>query len=204
MSRTNPPRRGVESRRSGQRPASAALAVDQGVDLAALYHFAGVVTHLVVVSAPFSADLIDWLSRTAAEGLTSRPIRSRNAYAARPRSPPRLHHAGTCERYCRRSSAAESCRTADSAGGSRSAANTEWRSSPPACRCAVARRAGLAGSSAPAAPTPHPAGRSDSRRAPAGKSGAAPPSKSLFAITVSSVAEVQTIRRDAASFWGKL
>ena len=57
--------------------------VDQAVDLAALYLFAGVVTHLVVVTAPFSADLIDWLSRTAAEGLTSRPIRSRNAYAAR-------------------------------------------------------------------------------------------------------------------------
>jgi hypothetical protein len=55
------------------------LAVDQGVDLAALYLFAGVVTHLVVVTAPFSADLIDWLSRTTAEGLTSRPIRSRNA-----------------------------------------------------------------------------------------------------------------------------
>ena len=50
--------------------------VAQGADLAAL---AGVVTHLVVVTAPFSADLIDWLSRTAAEGPTSRLIRSRNA-----------------------------------------------------------------------------------------------------------------------------
>jgi len=34
---------------------------------------------MAVVTAPFSADLTDWLSRTAAEGLASRPIRSRNA-----------------------------------------------------------------------------------------------------------------------------
>jgi hypothetical protein len=34
------------------------------------------------------------------------------------------------------------------------------------------------GSTAPAAPTPHPAGRSDSRRRPAGKSDGAPPSTS--------------------------
>jgi hypothetical protein len=31
------------------------------------------------VTAPFLADLTDWLSSTAAEGLASRPIRSRNA-----------------------------------------------------------------------------------------------------------------------------
>src|SRR6516162_4053699 len=55
------------------------LAVNQGVDLAALHLLAGVVTHLAVVIAPFSADLITWLSRTAAEGLASRPIRSRDA-----------------------------------------------------------------------------------------------------------------------------
>ena len=59
------------------------LAVDHGADLAPLDPLAGAVSHLVVVTAPFSADLIVWLSRTAAEGLTSRPIRSRNAYAAR-------------------------------------------------------------------------------------------------------------------------
>jgi len=55
------------------------FAVDQGVDLAALDLLAGVIAHLAVVTAPFSAALIDWLSRTAAEGLVSRPIRSRNA-----------------------------------------------------------------------------------------------------------------------------
>jgi hypothetical protein len=49
------------------------------VDLAALDPLAGVVIHLVVATAPFSADLIDWLSRTATVGLASRPIRSRNA-----------------------------------------------------------------------------------------------------------------------------
>ena len=62
----------------------------------------------------------------------------------------------------------------------------------------------------------HPAGRSDSRRPPAGKSGAAPPSTSLFAITVSSVAESpghlprwrkllgQARRRPLARTWGRL
>jgi hypothetical protein len=53
---------------------------DQGVDLAALDPLADVVTHFVVVPAPFSADLIDWLSRTAAEGLASCPICSRKRY----------------------------------------------------------------------------------------------------------------------------
>ena len=54
------------------------LAVDQGMDLAAFDLLAGVIAHLAVVTAPFSADLTDWLSSTAAEGLASRPIRSRN------------------------------------------------------------------------------------------------------------------------------
>ena len=40
---------------------------------------AGVVTDLLVITAPFSADLTDWLSRTAAGGLASRPSRSRKA-----------------------------------------------------------------------------------------------------------------------------
>src|SRR6516165_9455014 len=62
-------------------------------------------------------------------------------------------------------------------------------SSLPACRsCAVARRAGPVVSAVPVAPTPHPADRSDSLRPPAGKSGAAPPSTSPFAITMSPVA----------------
>jgi hypothetical protein len=52
--------------------------VDQSVDFAALDPLVGVITHLAVVTAPFSADLTDWLSRIAAEGLGSRPIRSRN------------------------------------------------------------------------------------------------------------------------------
>jgi hypothetical protein len=40
---------------------------------------AGVVTHCIVFAALFSADLTDWLSRTAVERLASRPIRSRSA-----------------------------------------------------------------------------------------------------------------------------
>jgi hypothetical protein len=44
------------------------FAVDQGVDLAALHLLAGVITHLVVSTALFSADLTDWLSGTPAEG----------------------------------------------------------------------------------------------------------------------------------------
>ena len=55
------------------------LAVDEGVDFAALHLLAGVITHLVVSAAPFSADLTDWLLRAAADGLASRPIRSRKA-----------------------------------------------------------------------------------------------------------------------------
>jgi hypothetical protein len=54
------------------------LGIDQRGDLAA-FHLAGVITHLVVFTAPFSADFTDWLSRTAAGGLASRPIRSRSA-----------------------------------------------------------------------------------------------------------------------------
>jgi hypothetical protein len=46
--------------------------VDQGVDFATLDLLAGVVTHLVVSTAP------PFLP-TAAEGLTSQPIRSRSA-----------------------------------------------------------------------------------------------------------------------------
>ena len=55
------------------------LGIDQGMNFAAFHLLAGVVTHLVVFTAPFSADFTDWLSRTAAEGLASRPIRSRSA-----------------------------------------------------------------------------------------------------------------------------
>jgi hypothetical protein len=59
-------------------PHRQSFAVDQGVDLAALDLLTRVETHLVVVTAPSSTDLTDWLSRTAAEGPASRPIRSRN------------------------------------------------------------------------------------------------------------------------------
>ena len=52
------------------------FAVDQSVDFAALNPLAGVIAHLAVVTAPFSADLTDWLSGTTAEGPVSRPIRS--------------------------------------------------------------------------------------------------------------------------------
>ena len=48
------------------------FAVDQGVDFTALHLLSGVVTHLVVSAASFSADFTDWLSRTAADGLASR------------------------------------------------------------------------------------------------------------------------------------
>jgi hypothetical protein len=44
------------------------FAFDQDVDPSALHLIAGIVTRLVVATAPFSADLTDWLSRTAAEG----------------------------------------------------------------------------------------------------------------------------------------
>jgi hypothetical protein len=71
---------------------------------------------------------------------------------------------------------AESCRAADRARDSRCAANREWRSSPAYRSCAVAHRAAPAESAVPAAPTLHPAGRSDSPYPPADKSGAAPPS----------------------------
>jgi hypothetical protein len=57
-------------------PHRQSLTVDQSMNFAALDLLAGVVTDLVVSTAPFSADLTDWLSRTAAEGLASRPIRS--------------------------------------------------------------------------------------------------------------------------------
>jgi hypothetical protein len=55
------------------------FAVNQRVDFTALDLLAGVVTDLVVSTAPFSADLTDWLSRTAGDGLASQPIRSRKA-----------------------------------------------------------------------------------------------------------------------------
>ena len=60
-------------------PHRQSLAVDQSMNFAALDLLASVVTDLVVSTGSFSADLTDWLSRTAAEGLASRPIRSRKA-----------------------------------------------------------------------------------------------------------------------------
>jgi hypothetical protein len=55
------------------------LGIEQGADFAAFHLLAGVVAHLVVFTAPFSAGFIEGLSKTAAEGLASRPIRSRSA-----------------------------------------------------------------------------------------------------------------------------
>src|SRR5215471_16172858 len=92
------------------------FAVDQGVDFSALHLLAGVITHLVVFTAPFSADLTDWLSRTAADGLASRPIRSRkamcNSAQIASQTPSRWN---LRERCCRPSSVAESCLAAGSA-----------------------------------------------------------------------------------------
>src|SRR5271165_2048299 len=65
--------------RVNNHPHRQSFGIDQGVDLAAFHLLAGVVTHRVVFTAPFSADFTDWLSRTAADGLASRLIRSRNA-----------------------------------------------------------------------------------------------------------------------------
>jgi hypothetical protein len=48
------------------------------VGFAPLDLLAGVVIHLIVDTAPFPPILTDWLSRTAAERLASRPIGSRN------------------------------------------------------------------------------------------------------------------------------
>ncbi len=60
-------------------PDRQAFSVDERVKLAALYFLAGVVAHLVVFAAPFSADLSDWLSRMPAVGLASRPSFSRKS-----------------------------------------------------------------------------------------------------------------------------
>jgi hypothetical protein len=86
------------------------FAVDQEVDFAALHLLASVVPHLVVLTAPFAADLTDWLSRTAAEGGLRPPSARAGPCAARSRSPPRPLPAGTCERWCRPSSVAEPSR----------------------------------------------------------------------------------------------
>jgi len=78
----------------------------------------------------------------------------------------------------------------------------KWRSSPPGCRsCAVARLATPRGSAATGAPTPHPSDRSDMRRPPLDISDGAPPSTSLFAITVRPVTVKRPIRPDATRFW---
>ena len=131
------PRRGLGSRPSGRRRASAALHCRPGRGFCRP-------SPACRRTAPFSADLTDWLSRTTAEGLASRPIRSRSAMYSSAQIASWTPSRWTCERCCRRSSAAESCRGADSAKGSRCAANRRWRSSPRACRsCAVAHPASL-------------------------------------------------------------
>ena len=60
-----------------------ALRIDQRVNFAALHLFAGVVAGQAVMTAPFSADLTDWLSITAAVGLASRPMSSRKSICNR-------------------------------------------------------------------------------------------------------------------------
>jgi len=101
-------------------------------------------------------------TRTAAEGLASRPIRSRNVICSSTRSLSdasalNLARPEPCERCCRPWSAAESCRGADGATGRRCAANREWSPSPRACRsCAVSHPATPRGPAAPASPTPRP------------------------------------------------
>jgi hypothetical protein len=142
----------------------------------------GVVTHVVVSTAPFSSDLSDWLSRTADDRLASRPIRSPSPYAVRPRSPPRRITLELAKECCRPSSPAESCRGADSATGSRCAANREWRSCRPhvgLTRSHARRR--LGDQRLPAAPTPHPSDHSNSSRPLADEADGAPPSTSLSA-----------------------
>jgi hypothetical protein len=123
------------------------FAVEQRVDFTALDLLAGVVTDLVVSTAPFSADLTDWLLTTAADGLASRPVRSRKAMCKI--GPDRLPDAITLE---------------------------------------FAKDVAAPGSAVPAAPIPHPSDHSDNPRPFADEADGAPPSRSLFAITVSPIA----------------
>jgi hypothetical protein len=55
---------------------------DQGVDFAALHLVAGIAAHLVVGTAPFSADLTDWLSRPQPRGWPPGPSARAALYAA--------------------------------------------------------------------------------------------------------------------------
>lgn len=59
-------------------PQRQALRIDQRVNFAPLDLLSGVIAYLAVKTAPFSAALSDWLSMTAAVGLASRPMSSRN------------------------------------------------------------------------------------------------------------------------------
>jgi hypothetical protein len=97
--------------------------------------------------------------------------------AAQPRLPPGHHRPGTCGRCCRPSSAAENSRAAGSAGA---AGAQQYRIAFIAARMSVlrGRPPGLADG---IIWLRHPVGRSESLHAPAGKSGAVPPSTSLSA-----------------------
>ena len=55
------------------------LRVDQRMNFAPLYFLAGVIPGQTVMTAPFSADIKDWLSMIAAEALASRPMSSRKS-----------------------------------------------------------------------------------------------------------------------------
>jgi len=59
-------------------PQRQALRIDQRVNFAPLDLLSGVIAYLAVKTAPFSAAFSDWLSMTAAVGLASRPMSSRN------------------------------------------------------------------------------------------------------------------------------
>ena len=102
----------------------------RGVDLADFHLLAGVVTHLVVFTAPFPPISPIGCRERPPKGWPRGPSVHATPYATRPRSSPRFPRAGTCGRCCRPSSGAESRRAAASATDSRCAAGKEWRSSP--------------------------------------------------------------------------
>src|ERR1700745_4295187 len=67
------PGRGLGSPRNEQRPGSGDLRYRPGFGFCGPSPACRVITHLVVFAAPFSADLTDWLSTTAAKGLALGP-----------------------------------------------------------------------------------------------------------------------------------
>ena len=137
-----------------------AFDINEGVYLAALHLLAGVVTHCVLFTpargSPLSAAFSDWLSMIAAVGRPRGRAPRAAPYEVLPRCAPRPRRAGTAGRYCRRSSAEETGRAADTATDSPCVGDRRLRSSPRACpSCAAAPRTSRPGSTAPDAPTAH-------------------------------------------------